>query len=135
MKFQAVVIDTNFLMRDYLLSGNALRKVVKTKSFYVLEICIPEVVRDECIGNFTKEVGAAGKELASLSDKLDKLGLYRALSRGTVAKQLDSASRKYVRGLDEFIASNGVTLLPYLSITHKNVVERMYQNKKPFTDG
>jgi PIN domain len=135
MKFQAVVIDANFLMRDYPLRGNALQKIVKTKDFYGLEICVPEVVRDECIGNFTKDVGVAGKELASLSDKLDKLGLNRALSRSAVAKQLDSSHQKYVRRLDKFIASSGIKLLPYPSVAHKNIVERMYQHRKPFTDG
>lgn len=135
MKFHSVVIDTNFLMRDYPLRGNALQKIIKTKNFYALEICIPEIVRDECIGNYAKDIEVASKELIGLSDKLDRLGLQGVLSKNTAAKKLDSSRQKYTRRLDDFIAVNGVKLLPYPAVRHKDVVERMYQQKKPFTDG
>ncbi|WP_210557394.1 MULTISPECIES: PIN domain-containing protein [unclassified Pseudomonas] len=135
MKFHSVVIDTNFLMRDYPLRGNALQKIIKTKSFYALEICIPEVVRDECIGNYAEDMEAASKELIGLSDKFDRLGLQGVLSKNTAIKKIDSSRQKYARRLDDFIAVNGVKLLPYPAVRHKDVVERMYQQKKPFTDG
>ncbi|WP_024682762.1 PIN domain-containing protein [Pseudomonas syringae] len=134
MKFQAVIIDSNFLIRDYPLRGNALQKLVKTKKFYALEICIPEVVRDECIGNFTKDAAIASKELVGLSDKLDRIGLLGVLNKNMVAKQLDLSRQKYARRLHKFITDNDVRLLPYPSVTHKDVVERIYEQRKPFTD-
>lgn len=135
MKFHAVVIDANILIRDYPLRGNALQKMVKTKKFYALEICIPEVVRDECIGNYAQGVEAASKELTILSDKFDRLDLQGALGKNSASKKLGSSCRKYERRLDEFISSNDVVLLPYPAVKHKSVVERMYQRRKPFTDG
>lgn len=134
MKFQAVVIDANFLIRDYPLRSNALQKMVKTKNFYGLEICIPEVVLDECIGNFGKDMEIVGKDFISISDRLDRLGLQGVLNKNTVAKQLDLSRRKYMRRLDAFIANNSVNLLPYPSVNHRDIVERMYQRSKPFTD-
>ncbi|WP_439852354.1 PIN domain-containing protein [Pseudomonas syringae] len=134
MKFHAVVIDANILIRDYLLRGNALQKIVKTKNLYGLEVCIPEVVRDECIGNFGKDIDIAGKDFISLSDRLDRLGLQGVLNKNTVAKQLDLSRQKYIRRLDAFMTTNCVTLLPYPTVSHKHVVEKMYQRGKPFTD-
>ncbi len=135
MRFHAVVVDANILIRDYPLRGNTLQKMVKTKSFYALEICIPEVVRDECIGNYAQSVEVASKELAILSDKFDRLDLQGALNKSSAVKKLASSHQKYVRRLNEFISGNDVVVLPYPAVEHKIVVERMYQKRKPFTDG
>lgn len=134
MKFHAVVIDANILIRDYSLCGYDLQKIVKTKDFYGLQVCIPEVVRDECVGNYAKDVEAVSKEFMTASDHLDKLGLQGVMNKGTVAKRLDGARNKYARQLGAFIQDNGVVVLPYPDIEHKAVVERMYRREKPFTN-
>ncbi|MCO8166237.1 PIN domain-containing protein [Pseudomonas sp. 21LCFQ02] len=134
MKFKAIVIDANILIKNYALTSHYLHKLVKTRKFYELDIFIPEVVFDECIGNYEESLTDAKEKLDRIYKSFDLLGLNGILNKNSAAKKLDNSHKKYPARLNKFIKENNITILPYPSVKHKHIVERMNQRIKPFTD-
>lgn len=135
MKIHSVIIDSNFLIRDYKLSSYFIKKLIKTKKFYCVQVCIPEIVYDECIGNYEHTVIDNKAALNQAADKFNAIGLEGDLiNKKNINKKLDSYIKKYQTNLKNFIKLNDISLLKYPKTSHQDIVKRIYKRAKPFTD-
>lgn len=135
MHTHSVILDANILIRDYKLIGNEIRKLIKTKDLYSFRLCIPEVVYDECIGNYAKESRVRIEKLMrSIDDINEMISSSEQIKKETIEKKLKQCVSKYKKRLLELVNKNNITLLQYPMISHKDVVNKIYEKNQPFNN-
>lgn len=136
MRIQSVILDTNILLKDYKLSGYELRKLIKTKELYSIELCIPEIVKDECIGNFIADYKTRIHNLDKSINEINELADSNScIAKTNINKKTNSFVNKYKARLNKFIKDNNIQIIKYPQVTHKTVVGKMYEKKPPFNNG
>lgn len=135
MRIHSVILDANTLIRDYKLSGREIRKLTKTKDLYSFKLCIPEVVYDECVGNYIAESKSRHEELSKTIDKTNEiLPIRDQINKEAIERKLKNSIKRYRNRLNKLIKSNNIILLKYPKISHKDVVKRMYEKNQPFNN-
>ena len=135
MKTTHVVLDTNILLKDHRLSNRDLTKLIKTKKLYGFEICLPQIVYDELIGNFSHDFTLKLSHLVKSIDEINRFTSARGqIDRTEILKRLSKSTFRYRARLDKFIKNNKIILIPYSNISHRDVVEKMYSGSLPFKE-
>jgi hypothetical protein len=102
------------------------------KTCALLQICvvIPDVVIDEAKGNYPKHLKEKAKAFQKAERELSKLADLE--DQPINVPHLINA---YDSFLDSLVDDNGVIVAPYPEISAKKLVEKSYENQKPFKDG
>ncbi|MCP1598992.1 rRNA-processing protein FCF1 [Aeromonas caviae] len=135
--FDNIILDTNILHKDYNLRSNDLKKIVKIAGIYKTNICIPQIVIDECLGQYTKEFNKTLRELSDIQAKLSRILLDKKANEVAFDKLLSSIKKKeseYKTWLESFIKDKRINIVPYSSVSHQNIVNAIYSLRHPFTE-
>ncbi|MBE9398291.1 DUF4935 domain-containing protein [Pontibacterium sp. N1Y112] len=135
--FKYIVIDTNILFNDFDLTKVDLRKLIKFSSIYKINICFPQVVIDELIGQYSQKFDDEVDSLIKSFDALQKTLLTKKINSFNVdetSKDLRKRKEQYEHHLYDFIKKHRITVLPYPKEDHSEIVRRMYLKKHPFTN-
>jgi hypothetical protein len=135
MKTSHIVFDTNILLKDHRFSNRDLTKLIKTKKMYDFEICLPQIVYDELVGNFSDDFSLKLSHLAKSIDEINRFTSTRGeLDRTEILKKFSKSTLRYKTRLDKFIKDNKIIVLPYSNILHRDVVKKMYDGSPPFKE-
>lgn len=135
MKIKNIIVDSNFLIKDYNLNSRGTILLIKLKDYHKINLLIPHVVYDECIGNYKKEASKAHADISSSLDKYRKILIEiekTKIDQDKLMEGLSHLSNFYKPHLDRFIENNKIEKIPYPSISHEHVVKKMYQGELPF---
>jgi hypothetical protein len=122
-----IYLDTNILVKENFLRSIMAETLLKSCRFLDIAIMIPEVVIDETIGNFNKQVQKLSSELNKLNKNYDLL-----LGEKVNSIDVEEKNTRYFESLNKKINDYGVDILEYPTITPKELVESSYTAKKPF---
>lgn len=129
-----IVIDTNIVHQDYKLNGQRILKLYEASKKLGYELVVPEVVVDEIVNQYRRELESAhGTFLKGLSQlrKLTELKNKETFETTTfVDEQCDAFELAYHQRLKEL----GITILPYPRVTHKMMVAKDLKRIKPFKE-
>jgi hypothetical protein len=135
MNIKHIIIDANILIKKYNFDSAELIKLVKLKDYFDLNLHLPKVVYDECIGNYKED---ADECYVSLSKSLRKFQTILVNIEKTkfdsdgLLKSLQSLSIYYQPKLDSFLSKNNINILPYPNVKHEEVVKKIYDKTLPF---
>lgn len=135
MEIKNVVVDSNFLIKDYNLNSHETAQLIKIKDYYKLNLIMPDVVYDECIGNYRKDSLEARTAIAADIEKYKKLLVNikkTKFDHTELISELSKLSDYYKPKLDKFIKNNSIKKLPYPNVSHRSIVDEMYQGSLPF---
>ncbi len=127
---QFVTVDTNALMRDFLLIEANMQTFLQGCQRCHIPIFIPEVVVDELCANYEREINRLKSTLHTAARKLSAMGI-RANEPDFDVKEEAQTYRKHVHQMFEYY---DVTIAPYPSISPKSLVDASYSGKKPFKE-
>jgi hypothetical protein len=125
-----VIVDTNALMRDYLLIEANMQAFLRGCQRCHIKVCMPEVVLDELCANYEKDIRRLAGEFHSSSRKLMKMGVKAKAKEFDIQEEAKSY-RNHVR---QMMAHYDATLAPYPDVLPKALVEASYSGKKPFKE-
>jgi len=125
-----VVVDTNALLRDYLLVEANMQTFLQGCQRCHVSICVPEIVVDELCANYEKEINRQKSVFHTAGRKLLTMGVKVDATDFDVKKEAQSY-RKHVYQMFEYY---DVTVAPYPSLSPKALVDASYSGKKPFKD-
>jgi len=125
-----VIIDTNTLMADYLLIEANMQTFLRGCQRCHITVCFPEIVIDELIGNYKKDITRLIKEYDSASRKLKRMGV----DATTTDLNIEKETEDFRIHIHQMIEHHGVKLISYPSISSKALVEASYSGRKPFKD-
>ena len=125
------IIDTNFVHLDYFLKGTFITILSQSSEVLRHKVYMPMVVYDEMIKQHREDVEDQimkardiEKDAYRLMDKKIEINLYG----------LEESSKNYPDVLKRAIEEQGIELLPYPQVTHREVVRRDLYKRKPFRE-
>ncbi|WP_159266049.1 PIN domain-containing protein [Pseudomonas monteilii] len=130
-----IVVDTNFLVKDYNLNSHDTAKLIKIKDYYKLKLILPEIVYDECLSNYKKHSNEAHAAIVANIEKYKKILVNikkTEFDHDELMTGLADLSKYYKPKLDGFITNNEIEKISYPSICHRTVVKKMYDGTPPF---
>ncbi len=128
-----VLLDTTVFGADALCGGDAWQTLVLAAPIWGVRIVTTEVVIEEAIGNYEREVKAARTGLKRWADKrLGTLGLWDAF-RSADEVLADGAAHYAERLRDRLTAAN-IQVLPVAEIPHIDLVKRASARRRPCND-
>ncbi len=132
-----LILDTNILFKDYDFRSKDLRKIVKICSLYKVDVCIPQVVIDECLGQYKKAFDIAVGNLETAKKDITRVLNDRYINSFPFDELIRGVSKReeiYSKVLIDFINNKLIEVIPYSSISHQDVVKKMYDAKYPFVN-
>jgi hypothetical protein len=128
---QYVVVDTNALIRDYLLIDANMQTFLQGCQRCHITICVPEIVVDELCGNYEREIGRLKSTLHTAVRKLTGTMGVKIKATDFDTKEEAQSYRKHVYQMFEIY---DVTVVPYPNISPKTLVDASYSGRKPFKE-
>jgi hypothetical protein len=125
-----VMVDTNALMRDYLLIEANIQTFLRGCHRCHITVYFPDVVIDELVGNYEKDIARLRSEHGSVTRKLRRLGIQAK----TVDFNVKQETESYRTHVHQMITYHGVTLIPYPEVSPKALVRSSYSGRKPFQE-
>lgn len=125
-----IIIDTNVVHLDYQLTGVRITGLCSSCERLNHRVFIPEVVIDEMVKQYRDEVNECTEQINNALNKLKKRNVQIQL------QSIDSAliTSGYERKLRDRINILGIHVIPYPKTTHKEMVARELNRRKPFKD-
>lgn len=121
-----VIVDTNCLMRDYLLTEANMQTFLRGCQRCHITVCFPDVVIDELVGNYEKEITRLTNEHRSVTRKLKRIGVRADAIDFDIKKETES----YRTHVHQMMEQYGVTLTPYPEVSPKALVGASYSGRK-----
>lgn len=129
-----IVIDTNIIHQDYRLTGQRILKLFEASKRLGYELVIPEVVVDEIVNQYRRELESAHgtfvKGLSQLRKLADVKSKFQFEPENFINEQCIAFEAAYQQRLKEL----GITILSYPSVTHKLMVVKELKRIKPFRE-
>ena len=125
-----IIIDTNVVHLDYQLTGVRITGLCSSCERLDHRVFIPEVVIDEMVKQYRDEVNECTEQINHALNKLKKRNVQIQL------QSIDSSliTSGYERKLRDRINILGIHVIPYPKTTHKEMVARELNRRKPFKD-
>ena len=126
-----IVLDTNVLVADYRMSGNAFRIFFEGTQRTEVKVYIPQIVIDELLVNFQEQVDLLLNDIDKLRRKAKRLT--DLLDESLVTRYSSRAiTQEYQKSLLQVLKEKGITILPYPNVPHEKIVRRDLQRRRPF---
>ena len=129
-----LVLDTNIIHGDFHLQGARITKLCNASTKLDYELMTPEVVFDEVVDQFRRELE---KHWTSYEKMLSLLGKTKT---GSTTKDLDKAAffevkiEEYKSFLTARLEELGISIIPYPEVDIKALVAKEQLRKKPFKE-
>lgn len=124
-----VYLDTSVAINESFLRSEYAQAFLKACAILKYAVIVPEIVVDELIGNFPKEL-----QERLLAFQKAKKGLSKLVDLEVAVSQLSDYVSAYGAWLKDLLDEHGVVVLPYPDVPAKELVEQSYELKKPFKD-
>ena len=92
-------------------------------------VAVPDIVIDEVIGNYRKQLDEKNIKFQNAQKDLGKI---INLNKQTISVSQEIIT--YENWLNDLIKENGILILPYPKIPLKDLVQKSYENTKPFKE-
>tara|TARA_R100001086_G_scaffold249285_2_gene188569 strand:- start:197 stop:1276 length:1080 start_codon:yes stop_codon:yes gene_type:complete len=122
-------IDTNIFMNESFFRSAQAQAFLKACSIIQVSVVIPDIVIDEVLGNFPKKLKEKAKAFQGAQKELGRL-IDIEIQSVSVSEEVNA----YVDWLNELIEEKGVIIPPYPEIALKTLVQKSYDNEKPFKE-
>ncbi|WP_025523565.1 PIN domain-containing protein [Vibrio parahaemolyticus] len=135
MKIKHIILDANILIKNYNFDSEDLVQLIKMKDFFGAKLCLPRVVYDECIGNYSKDINECHNSLKSSFLKYRNVLVdikKTKFDSETILSSLSGMSVYYKTTLDQFISNNSIDIIEYPNVSHQKVVNKIYKGTLPF---
>ena len=130
--FMIIIIDSNIFHDDYALKGTLLRILFEYLRKTGFRMVIPEVVYLEIVNKVRESIIAAAEaNNKRVRDLEQKTGL--SVSPIIYQPDIDEQVKKYEDFLRGRLDRVGATIAEIPSISHKSIIDRDLERKKPFT--
>jgi hypothetical protein len=110
-----VIVDTNCLMRDYLLIEATVQTFLRGCQRCDITVCFPDVVIDELVGNYGKDTTRLTNEHRSVTRKLQRIGIKVEATDFDTKKETNDYRTHIRQMMDHY----DVTLTPYPEVSPK----------------
>lgn len=127
-----VTIDTNIFVSDFNLDSPHARVFIDGLTLVPAKLHISEIVLDETINKFRETLEQKAKQLNELQNEVNRL-LRRSNTLDMVHTHREIAA--YEKNLRDKLENIGANILPYPKSTHKEIVGKILQRRKPFKSG
>jgi hypothetical protein len=125
-----VVVDTNALMRDYLLIEANMQTFLQGCQRCHIAVCVPQIVIDELCANYEKEINRQKSTLHTAARKLLAMGVKVEATDFDVKEE----AQRYRRHVHQMFEYHDAKVVPYPDISPKSLVDASYSGKKPFKE-
>ena len=125
-----LIIDTNVIYQDYALNRSRINVLCKSSIYLNYRIFIPEIVVDEFISQYKKDLKIIEKDVKSVI----KQGMKCMLHFDSMQVDFNLASESYSEFLYKRLAELNISVIPYPHTSHKEIVVRELSQRKPFKD-
>lgn len=125
-----VALDTNALMRDYLLIEANMQTFLRGCQRCHISVCVPETVVDELCANYEREITRQKSVLHTAARKLSAMGVKASEADFDVRDE----TQKYRRHVHQILQYYGAAVTPYPTLSPKALVDASYSGKKPFKE-
>ena len=115
-------------MADYAMQGAGLKTLFTGAERCNIPIFVPEVVFDELMGNYARDVRRGFEALSKSKTDLKRF----LIDVDTPALDLVERTRNYEAGVRAVFSTHGIQLAPYPELSPKDLVVASYQGRKPF---
>jgi hypothetical protein len=129
-----VIFDANILCEDFLFSGKNFRIFWSEAPRIPAKVFLPKVALDETVNKYRERLEAKALESEKLARSVGVLinrTLQPYLDESSVPEMVKGYKSQIQSRLDEF----GVTVLPYPTVSHEEVVRRDLARLRPFRPG
>lgn len=129
-----IVLDTNIIYQDYKLNGQRILKLYEASKRLGYELAVPEVVVDEVVNQYRRDLESANSTFVKGLTQLRKLtGLKNKFPFESTAF-VDEQCRVFETDYQQRIKELGITILPYPKVAHKMMVAKDLRRIKPFRE-
>lgn len=129
-----IVLDTNIIYQDYKLNGQRILKLYEASKRLGYELAVPEVVVDEVVNQYRRDIesayGTSMKGLSQLRKLAEVKGKFLFESTNFVDERCVAFETAYLQRIKEL----GITILPYPKVAHKMMVAKDLKRIKPFKE-
>ena len=126
------IIDTNFIHLDFFLRGTNITVLAVSANNLGYHVYMPQVVYDEMCNQYNEEVEKAVAQQTKYLEQIDRVSAQRNVVPAIQKEKLKGA---YPPILKQRCDSLGITVLEYPHISHRDVVQRELQCRKPIKSG
>lgn len=129
-----IVLDTNIIHQDYKLSGQRILKLYEASKRLGYELVIPEVVVDEVVNQYRRDLEAAHgifvKGLSQLRKLAEQKNKFNFEASDFIDEQCGTFQTAYLQRIKEL----GIEILPYPQVAHKVMVAKDLKRIRPFKE-
>ena len=129
-----IVLDTNIIHQDYKLNGQRILKLYEASKRLGYELVIPEVVVDEIVNQYRRDLEAAHgsymKGLSQIRKLVEPNNKFQFESTAFIDEQCVAFETAYHQRIKEL----EITILPYPRVAHKLMVAKDLKRIKPFRE-
>ena len=122
-----IYLDTNVFFKNGYFRTEGAQAKLKACALAGYDVVLPEVVIDEVIGNFEKELSQSKDNLQKALNAVNKIVPIKVEDI-----DVNGETQTYKFELKLMIKQLGIEVLPYPSVTTKELVITSYKGKKPF---
>lgn len=129
-----VVFDANVFCADFQMVGNAWRIFMSGFRRVGIEPCIPEIIKDEVGNKFQEELNALAKNAEELMRGASRIVGPKAFDSFPRQHEIQQLCSEYAARLESLIQDHNFALLPYPTVSHKDLVRRALARSRPFKE-
>lgn len=127
-----IVFDTNILHDDFFLRRAQIVDICETAKQYRFDVYIPEVVYDEIVNQYGEKIEEVQKEIDSSVNKVKGISTNLQLENPINESTKKQILQEYPSILNKRLEELNIKKLPYPSVSHKEIVARDLNRKRPF---
>lgn len=134
---EVIVIDTGVFKSENYLEGERIKMLLRLVELEFFDIYITEIVLDEIISNFRKDVYIAKNNHKKFTSKWPNYVLKFDKSLLKIFKELEPENiiEKFQERFQKLISTNVIKIIPYKEIDIGTVFKRYFDRKPPFGEG
>lgn len=129
-----IVLDTNIIHQDYKLTGQRILKLYEASKKLGYELMIPEVVIDELITHYRREMESVHSSYLKSLSQIRKLTDSKNKAPYDSPQFVDDECAAFETAFLQRIKEMGITIMPYSKFTHKKMVLKDLCRRKPFRE-
>ncbi len=129
-----IVLDTNIIHQDYKLIGHRILKLFEASKSLGYELMIPEVVIDELITQYRREMESVHSSYIKSLSQIRKLTGTKNKAPYDSPQFVDDECAAFETAFLQRIKELGITIMPYPKVTHKKMALKDLNRRKPFRE-
>lgn len=129
-----ILLDTNIIHQDYKLSGQRILKLYEASKRLGYELVIPEVVVDEIVNQYRRDLEATYSTFIKGLSQIRKLTELKNKFNFETPDYIDDQCSAFQTAYLQRIKELGIIILPYPKVAHKAMVAKDLKRIRPFRE-